>query len=95
LKVDLANFLLCHLQHDQIPGQHFPDQVKFTRFLEKPLKPAGTATPVRFAFEGEQLFQDWTDWQAWRQSPEGRRYDRELCLKMVKADLGIPADRLA
>jgi hypothetical protein len=41
--------------------------------------------PVRIAFAGEQLFADWKDWQAWRASPRGLAFDRQCCLKDMRA----------
>lgn len=33
---------------------------------------------IRVAFEGEQLFEDWQNWQRYRATDEGQRYTHEL-----------------
>ena len=47
-------------------------------------------TPVRIAFDGEQLFNDWADWNAWRGSDSGAKFDRERCLEELRLQGLVP-----
>lgn len=42
-------------------------------------------TPVRIAFDGEQLHIDWVDWKMWRGSAQGQPFDSEACKAEIQS----------
>lgn len=42
-------------------------------------------TVIRIAFEGEQLYLDWQEWQRYRAS-EGKAFDRDACWREIERD---------
>lgn len=48
-------------------------------------------TPIRLAFEGEQLHEDWKAWQAYR-AADGKAFDREACWRAIeRSGILVPA----
>ena len=41
---------------------------------------------IRVAFEGEKLYKEWLRWQAWRETPQGRKADTASALENARAD---------